>query len=150
MTSSNIAEIANVDTGNIDYTTTTATGVQEPPTVIVDTSDTQPTVQNITAEQQVILNFYQAVNTIDTVIIHTMADAHLNQSNVFTTYYSKNRLSKFTENVLAPKIVVTNIQEKTTNSTNPNIKDFTYTLEYTLASNQQKFTEERSTVLIKK
>jgi hypothetical protein len=97
-----------------------------------------------------IIDFYQAVNTIDTVTIHTMADAHLKESNVFKTYYSKNWLSKFSEIILAPKIVVTNIQEKQTNSTNPNIKNFSYTLEYALANTQQKFTEERSTVLIKK
>lgn len=110
----------------------------------------QPTVQSLSAQQQIIVDFYQAVNTIDTVTIHTMTDARLKESNVFKTYYSRNRLSKFSEVILAPKIVVTNIQEEPTSSTNPNIKNFSYTLEYTLASNQQKFTEERSTVLIKK
>ncbi|MEI6671980.1 MAG: hypothetical protein WCL02_01070 [bacterium] len=79
-----------------------------------------------------------------------MADAHLETSNVFKTYYSKTWLSKFSAVVLEPKIVVTNIQEKENTTTNPNIKNFIYTLEYTLASNNQKFTEERSTVLIKK
>ena len=147
LSQSDIAEIANVETGNIDYSTSTGQ-VQE--TTTTTTNTVQPTVQNLTPEQQVIIDFYQAVNSIDTVTIHTMADTHLKQSDVFTTYYSKNRLSKFSNVILAPKIVVTNIHEEPTNSTNPNIKNFSYTLEYMLASTKQKFTEERSTVLIKK
>lgn len=152
LTSSDMAEITNVETGNIDYTTTTGTvQPQETSTTTADTTTAvQPTVQNLTPEQQVIIDFYQAVNTIDTVTIHTMADTHLKQSNVFTTYYSKNRLSKFSAVILAPKIVVSNIKEEATTSTNPNVKNFSYTLEYMLASTKQKFTEERSTVLIKK
>ncbi|MFA6256621.1 MAG: hypothetical protein WC606_05625 [Candidatus Absconditabacterales bacterium] len=139
LTQSEIAEMANIETGNIEYT----------PQGTLHTGSIQ-TAQKNTTEQQMIIDFYQAVNTIDTVTIHTMADAHLKESNVFKTYYSKNWLSKFSEIILAPKIVVTNIQEKQTNSTNPNIKNFSYTLEYALANTQQKFTEERSTVLIKK
>jgi len=96
-----------------------------------------------------ILDFYQAVNTIDTDTIYKLTDAHLESSNVFKTYYNKRWLSLFSEVILAPKIVVSNIQEKKSIN-NPDIKNFTYTLEYTIASNQQKFTEERSTVLIKK
>ena len=142
-----MAEITNVETGNIDYTTTDA--VQEPETTSPVTTIVQPTVQNLSTQQQIIVDFYQAVNTIDTITIHTMTDARLKESNVFKTYYSRNRLSKFSEVILAPKIVVTNIQEEDAIA-NPNIKNFSYTLEYTIASNQQKFTEERSTVLIKK
>lgn len=156
---SEIAEIANIESGNIDYTTSTDTGnmhtgsVQEtvslPPTDTT-TNTIQPIVQNLTYEQQMIVDFYQAINAIDIPTIYTLTDARLEESNVFKTYYSRAWLSKFSAILLAPKIVVTNIQEQATNSTNPNIKDFSYTLEYTLASNQQKFTEERSTVLIKK
>jgi hypothetical protein len=147
-----IAEIANVDTGNIDYTTNdtenTTTGTAQE--IVVPIDDTvQPTVQNLNAQQQMIIDFYQAVNTVDLTAIYKFTDARLEESNVFKTYYSRSRLTKFSATILAPKIVVTNIQEEA-NTTNPNIKNFTYTLEYALANNQQKFTEERSTVLIKK
>jgi len=107
-------------------------------------------LQSLTPEQQVIVDFYQAVNSVDTATINAMTDPHLKDSNVFKTYYSRNRLSKFSETIIAPKIVVTNIQEEPTNSTNPNIKNFSYTIEYMLTANKQKITEERSTVLIKK
>lgn len=107
-------------------------------------------MQNLSTQQQIIVDFYQAINAIDTSTLYRLTDARLEQSNVFKTYYTKGWLSKFSEILLEPKIVVTNIQEETTNSTNPDIKNFSYTLEYMIANNQQKFTEERSTVLIKK
>ena len=153
-TQADIAEIANIETGNIDYTTQDTGSL--PPSEVVSTTTTptpppvQATIQNLAPEQQIIVDFYQAINSLDTTTIHTMADARLKESNVFKTYYSKNWLSKFSEAIVSPKIVVTNIQEKPTNSTNPNIKNFSYTLEYMLASTKQKITEERSTVLIKK
>ncbi|MCX6824952.1 MAG: hypothetical protein NTY80_01895 [candidate division SR1 bacterium] len=146
---SEIAEIANVDTGNIDYTKDTRSSNSDP-AVEENTATVQATVQALAPEQQMIVDFYQAVNSIDTVAMRAMTDSHLKESNVFQTYYSKNWLSKFSATILAPKIVVTNIQEQATNSTNPNIKNFSYTLEYMLASTQQKITEERSTVLINK
>lgn len=97
-----------------------------------------------------IVDFYQAVNTVDMDTVYKLTDSHLEESNVFKTYYSRRRLTEFTDMIVAPKVVVTNIQEQPTGSANPNIKNFTYTLEYMLASNQQKFTEERSTVFVKK
>ncbi|HMS91618.1 MAG TPA: hypothetical protein PKC87_05325, partial [Candidatus Absconditabacterales bacterium] len=100
--------------------------------------------------QQIIVDFYQAINTIDTVTLYRLTDARLEESNVFKTYYTKGRLSKFSAILLEPKVVVTNIQEEPTNSINPDIKNFSYTLEYMIANDQQKFTEERSSVLIKK
>lgn len=156
ITQEEMAEITNIETGNIDYTTpdaaieqTTPTTPTTPTVVSETVSQPQPTVQNLTFEQQMIIDFYQAVNTIDMSAIYKLTDARLEESNVFKTYYSRSRLSKFSEIVLAPKIVVTNIQEEV-NAANPNIKNFSYTIEYTLVNNQQKFTEERSTVLIKK
>lgn len=149
-------EITNIDKGNINYTNTTDPEILEE-TDTIDTTDAQilpPTTlttdtQTANLEQQIITNFYQAVNAIDISGIYTLTEARLEESNVFKTYYSKTWLSKFSSVIVAPKIIVTNIQEKS-GTTNPNIKNFTYTLEYTLAKNQQKFTEERSTVLIKK
>jgi len=152
MAQSEIAEIANIETGNINYTTTIDTGMveeEQAPAVVVNTT-VDPSIQALTTEQQMVIDFYKAVNTIDTVTLHTMTDDRLKESNVFRTYYSKNRLSKFSEVIVTPKIVVTNIQEKPNTTNNPNIKNFSYTVEYMLANNQQKFTEERSTVLIKK
>jgi len=152
LSDSEMAEITNIETGNIDYTTVEETGIipeEQAPAVFVNTT-VEPRLQTLTSEQQMIVDFYQAINTIDLSTIYKLTDARLEESNVFKTYYSRRWLSKFSEVILAPKIVVTNIQEETTNSTNPNIKNFSYTLEYMLASNQQKFTEERSTVLIKK
>ncbi len=151
LTQDEIAEITNIETGNIDYTMPIST--ETPPAenqeiVTVDTT-TPPVEQNITSEQQMIVDFYQAVNTIDMSTIYRLTDGRLEESNVFKTYYNKRWLSMFSEVVLAPKITVTNIQEKPSTE-NPDIKNFTYTLEYTIARNQQKFTEERSTVLIKK
>jgi hypothetical protein len=162
LTQSEIAEIANIDVGNIDYTDTETGYVQDDiatsnnnTTGIVNTLQQIDTtissnIQALTFEQQTIVDFYQAVNMIDLPTIYAMTEAHLESSNVFKTYYSKNRLSKFSAAILAPKIVVTNIKEQATTTINPDIKKFSYTLEYMLASNQQKFTEERSTVLIKK
>lgn len=147
--SQDIAEIANIETGNINYTKPDTDSVSVSETY-TDTPTIQQVIQDLTLEKQTIVDFYQAVNSIDTVTVHTMVDARLKESNVFKTYYSKNWLSKFSEAIVAPKVVVTNIQETPTNSINPNIKNFSYTLEYMLASNKQKITEERSTVLIKK
>lgn len=152
LTSEEMAEITNVESGNIDYD---LPGTVEDPEVkvIVETpvqEPIQPTVQNLNTEQQLIVDFYQAVNTVDMEALYTLTDARLEESNVFKTYYSKRRLNNFSQTIVAPKIVVTNIQEVATTSTNPNIKNFEYTVEYMLASNQQKFTEERSTTLIKK
>lgn len=148
LTPSDISEIANIDTGNIDYTATNDEIIQDISTQDKDIST--PNLQALTPEQQMIIDFYQAINTIDTSTMYTMTDAHLEASNVFKTYYSKRWLSNFSSVILAPKIVVTNIQEKPNTINNPNIKNFSYTLEYVLVNNQQKFTEERSTVLIKK
>lgn len=146
LTQEEMAQITNVDTGNIDY----ENGVQSQPIPTpVETETVQPTVQSLNAEQQMIVDFYQAVNTVDMSSIYTLTDGRLEESNVFKTYYSRRRLSNFSASLVAPKVVVTNIQEETATD-NPNIKNFTYTLEYMLASNQQKFTEERSMVLIKK
>lgn len=153
LTQEEMAEITNVDTGNIDYN---VTGVIEEPEVkiVVENPQTQetlqPTIQNLNAEQQLIVDFYQAINAVNMDAIYTLTDARLEESNVFKTYYSRRRLTNFTEAIVAPKIVITNIQEVTTSSVNPNIKNFEYTVEYMMASNQQKFTEERATTLIKK
>jgi len=146
---SEVAEIANIHTGNIDYTSDETGSIQNI-SAITTTNAVSPGVQSFAPEQQIIVDFYQAINAIDTNTMYTLTDAHLEQSNVFKTYYNRNWLSKFSEVVVAPKIVVTNIQEQPNTTTNPNIKNFSYTLEYTLASNQQKFTEERSTTLIKR
>lgn len=114
-------------------------------------TDTNPTdIQSLSPQQQTIVDFYTAVNAIDVSTIYQMADAPLTQSNVFKTYYSKNWLSKFSQTIASPKIVVTNIQEVPTTSTNPDVKKYTYTVEYVVATSNQKFTEERSTLLIKK
>jgi len=145
-----MAEITNIETGNIAYTANEYTGViqeEQTPAVVVNTS-VEPTT--LTTEQQIIVDFYQAVNAIDLSTIYRFTDARLEESNVFKTYYSRAWLSKFSNVIIAPKIVVSNIQEKVNTTNNPNIKNFTYTLEYMLAKDQQKFTEERSTVLIKK
>ncbi len=144
-----IAQITNIATWNIDYNMLDAE-VKEWPTTPLNTPDTiKPTIQNLTTEQQLIVDFYQAVNDIDMTTLYHLTDARLEESNVFKTYYSRRWLSNFSNMLLAPKIVVSNIEEKVITD-NPNIKNFTYTLEYTLANTQQKFTEERSTVLVKK
>lgn len=153
LSQSEIAEIANIETGNIDYTTTATGDIQVSETTVPSiriNEIVQPTIQNLSTQQQIIVDFYQAINVIDTSTLYRLTDARLEESNVFKTYYTKGWLSKFSEILLEPKIVVTNIQEEPTNSTNPDIKNFSYTLEYMITNNQQKFTEERSTVLIKK
>ena len=148
-----LAQITNVETGNINYNI--ATTIEEPEVKIsIENTQTQetltPTVQTLTEEQKIIVDFYQAINAVDMDVIYKLTDARLEESNVFKTYYSRRWLTNFSEALVAPKIVLTNIQEVDTTSTNPNIKSFAYTLEYMIASNQQKFTEERSTTLIKK
>jgi len=148
-----LAQITNIETGNIDYNVDTT--IEEPEVkVTIENPQTQetltPTVQSLTEEQKIIVDFYQAINTVDMDTIYKLTDARLEESNVFKTYYSRRWLTNFNEAIIAPKVVVTNIQEVETTSINPDIKAFAYTLEYMLASNQQKFTEERSTTLIKK
>jgi len=148
-----LAQITNIETGNIDYNVDTT--IEEPEVkVTIENPQTQetltPTVQSLTEEQKIIVDFYQAINTVDMDTIYKLTDARLEESNVFKTYYSRRWLTNFNEAIVAPKVVVTNIQEIETTSTNPDIKAFAYTIEYMIASNQQKFTEERLTTLIKK
>ncbi|MEI7918965.1 MAG: hypothetical protein WCH65_01800 [bacterium] len=142
LSQSEISEIANIETGNIEYTT--------PPKQTIQTTTTGGTIHPLSAEQQTIVDFYSAVNALDISTMYKMVDTPLTQSNVFKTYYSKNWLSKFSETTNPQKIVVTNIQEVQTTSTNPNVKKYSYTIEYILSATNQKFTEERSTLLIKK
>lgn len=150
LTPSELSEITNIDTGNIDYTSSDTVTYTEDTSTGTTVIAPEPTVQNLSTEQQVLVDFYQAINTVDMDTIYKITDARLEESNVFKTYYSRRWLTNFNEAILAPKIVVTNIQEVASTSTNPNIKSFGYTLEYVIASTQQKFTEERSTTLIKK
>lgn len=147
---SELAEITNIETGNIDYTSVQTWG-EIPPIITVETPATvQAVAQDISLQQQTIVDFYQAVNLVDLATMYQLTDARLEESNVFKTYYSRRWLSNFSDKILAPKIVVSNITPEATTADNPNIKNFSYTLEYVLANNNQKFTEERSTVLIKK
>ncbi len=143
-------EIMNIETGNINYDQPSTVEEPEVKVIVEKPEAIQPTLQNLTTQQQLIVDFYQAINMVDMDTLYTLTDARLEESNVFKTYYSKRRLTNFSASIIAPKIVVTNIQEVPTTSTNPNIKNFEYTVEYMLANNQQKFTEERSTTLIKK
>lgn len=145
-----IAEIENIETGNIDYTATEM-ALTENQEITLPTSDpAQATRENRNEQEQIIIDFYQAINTISMPIVYRLTDARLEESNVFKTYYNKGWLSKFSEILKEPKVVVMNIQEESNNSPNPDIKNFSYTLEYVIANKQQKFTEERSTVLIKR
>jgi hypothetical protein len=146
-------EITNIHTGSIDYSNVD-TGIMEEdittPIALTTGETTAPQqIQTLSQAQQMIIDFYQAINVVDMDAIYTLTDARLEDSTVFKTYYSKNRLNKFSEILVVPKVIVTNIQEKNATN-NPNIKEFTYTLEYVVTSNQQKFTEERSTIVIKK
>jgi len=150
VTQQEIAAIANVETGNIDYSQSSTIEEPEVNTIVEKQEIVQATIQNLTQEQQLIMDLYQAVNNVDMDMLYTLTDARLEESNVFKTYYSRRWLTNFSDGIIAPKIVVTNIQEVATTSTNPSIKNFEYTLEYMLANNQQKFTEERATTLIKK
>ena len=131
---SKLPEITNVQTGNITYTSGN---------IYSTNSNT-----SYTPEQQVIVDFYTAINEMNMESLYNLAEAHLEKSNVFKTYYSTHRLQNFVNMIHAPKITISNIEETITNTTNPNIKYYTYTVEYMLATTQQKFTEEWSTVLI--
>ena len=155
-------EITNIDTGNIDYSNVDTEIMEEdiPTTTGITTGETTlpaqqivpatpQKIQTLNQAQQMIIDFYQAINTVDMDTIYTLTDARLEDSSVFKTYYSRNRLNKFSDLLVAPKVIVANIQEKDVTN-NPSIKEFTYTLEYVVTNKQQKFTEERSTILIKK
>jgi len=87
------------------------------------------------------------MNALDVVTLNAMTDSHLKQSNEFITYYSTNRLNKFFSILSSSKVMVSNVQERASTSKNPGVKEFTYTLTYSLLSNQ-KFIENRSAVLI--
>lgn len=152
-TQDELTHIPNIETGNIDYNGVTT--IEEPEIQIsIEYPETQeiiqPIVEALTKEQDTIIKFYQAINSVDMDTLYELTDTHLKNSNVFKTYYSKRWLSNFNEAIIAPKVVVTNIQEVVSTSENPDIKSFEYTLEYMVASDQKKFTEERSTTLIKK
>ncbi len=148
--SSNTPEITNIDTGNIKYSNMQP-WAQEEPTIAESAGAIAPQENKaIDAQQQTIMDFYKAINGIDMKSIYTLTDARLEESSVFKTYFSRNRLTKFSSVIVDPKVTVSDIQEKTTATSNPDIKEYTYTVDYVLAKNQQRYTEARTMVIIKK
>ena len=81
-----LSDITNIATGNIDYNNSTGGAWEE---------FIKPVLQTFSPEQQMIIDFYQAVNDVDTNALYKLTDARLEQSNVFKTYYNKRRLSNF-------------------------------------------------------
>lgn len=135
----NTNPVVNVASGNIPFTedkVTETTG-----TAVV-------TSNNTIATDTVIPTFYDAFNQKDVKTMFTLTDSRLNTTNMFITYFTINRLTKFLGGVNGG-VKVSNIQMSILPAKSTEVQEMTYTLSYTLKDGQA-FSENRSALLIKK
>lgn len=140
-------EIDNTIVPNDEITTTTPIIEDDS----IPTKDNNTITNSITNNQAqtALTNFYQAVNTRSFTLFDSIVDTTLRNSTTFRTYFSVNRLTRFLNSLNEGTIYITNIKE-ISNSQNPNISNLTYTLQYTLTTDKQTYTEDRSATLIEK
>lgn len=98
---------------------------------------------------EIIKNFYDKINQKDFDALINLVDSHLKSSNVFRTYYNKNRLSKFIENTINKKIYAGNI-EKIEDGNNINSDKYWFNIKYKLNNNNELFKEDREIVIVKR
>ena len=129
--------VANVETGNIPYQDAT-------------TGQTAPQIQ-IDAPQQwwdkIMTAFYDAMNTKNFSAMYALVDKPLKNAAVFKTYYSKNWINQFLEQV-PQGVQIQNIQSKPRPETS-SAQIVDYTLTYT-RKNGSAYTETRSAILVKR
>ncbi len=135
----NTTPVVNVASGNIPFTEdkvveTTGTTVVTTPEVI-DTSNVIPA-------------FYDAFNQKDVKTLYALTDKRLNTTNMFITYFTTNRLTRFLGGVVGG-VKVSNIQMKVLPTKSTNAQEMTYTISYQLKNNQT-YSEDRSATLIEK
>jgi hypothetical protein len=99
---------------------------------------------------ELIKSFYLNINNQKFSEVSSMIDNYLKNSNVFRTYYNKNRLSKFLDNLVNEKIYITNIKEKIVDEQKDGVNYYTYTIKYKIKDNNQLFQEEWETAIITK
>lgn len=75
-----------------------------------------------------IISFYDKINTRDFSSLSNMADNYLKKSDSFRTYYNANRLSKFLDKIAWNKVYVWWFKELP--STKPNVKNYWYVIKY--------------------
>jgi len=117
-------------------------------TNITDTNNDQDSSYIIPPERKTLMMFYDEINNRDLTWLYLIADSHLKSSNVFRTYYSRNRITKFLNGIEWEQVTVVNVQERQT-TTNPDIKNLTYDLQYKLKG-WDVFSESRSMIIIKR
>lgn len=134
----NTNPVVNVASGNIPFTedkVTQATGVEETVKAPINTSTVIPT-------------FYDAFNQKDVKTLYALTDKRLNTTNMFITYFTTNRLTRFLGGVVGG-VKVSNIQMKVLPANSTNVQAITYTISYQLKNNQT-YSEDRSATLIEK
>jgi len=80
--------------------------------------------------------------------MNSIVDTILKNWNTFRTYFNNKRLTRFIDNLTQDKITISNLKE--TISDNKNIKNYTFTSQYTLTTDNKTYKEERSITLSKK
>ena len=129
----------NVASGNIPFTENKVTETTGTTTITTDAPIPTNTV---------IPTFYDAFNQKDTKTMFTLTDSHLNTTNMFITYFTTNRLTKFLGGT-TDGVKVSNVQMKILPAKSTEVQEMTYTISYTLKDGKS-FSENRSAVLIKK
>lgn len=133
----NTNPVANIASGNIPFVQDqVSTGISKTAAPLpIDTSNVIPA-------------FYDAFNQKDVKTLYTLTDSSLNTSNVFITYFTTNRLTRFLGG-LSDGVSISDLQMRVLATNTPGVQEMTYTLEYTLKDGTN-FSENRSAVLIRR
>lgn len=97
---------------------------------------------------QYILDFYESINTKNIDSMNKIVDTTLRNWNTFRTYFNTKRISRFIDNLTETKITVSNLEEIP--NENENIKNYTFTIEYTLTTDNETYLENRSMTVSKR
>lgn len=99
-------------------------------------------------DHTIIYNFYKYINDLDYTNINSSVDKYLKSSDVFKTYFTQNRLSRFKEKISSNGLSINNIHLVSwdENST----RYYSYTVHYELAENGENFDEDRELAIVKR
>lgn len=91
-------------------------------------------------DHTIIYNFYRYINDLDYTNINSSVDKYLKNSDVFRTYFTQNRLSRFREKINSNGLSINNINLVSwdENST----RYYSYTIHYELAESGEGFDED--------